>query len=95
MSKLYQIAEPKDSKALAEFLNKEGELLLPMLELIEQAEMAVDELIDVMGRTTIEAVLTLPAQQIARPKAPGNAGERFAGTAGRTVWLRCRSASFG
>jgi hypothetical protein len=55
-------------------LSKEGQLLLPMLELIEQAEMAVDELIDVMGRATIEAVLTLSAQQIAGPKEPGKAG---------------------
>jgi len=74
MSRVYQIAERKDRKALAEFLSKEGQLLLPMVELIEQAEMAVDELIDVMGRATIEAVLTLSAQQIAGPKAPGRAG---------------------
>jgi len=74
MSRVCQIAERKDRKALAEFLSKEDQLLLPMLELIEQAEMAVDELIDVMGRATIEAVLTLSAQQIAAPKEPGNAG---------------------
>jgi transposase-like protein len=42
-----------------------------MLELIEQAEMAVDELIDVAGRATIEAVLTLSAQELAGPKHPG------------------------
>ncbi len=42
-----------------------------MLELIEQAEMAVDELIDVAGRATIEAVLNLSAQELAGPKHPG------------------------
>jgi transposase-like protein len=42
-----------------------------MLELIEQAEMAVDELIDVAGRATIEAVLTLSAQELAGSKHPG------------------------
>ena len=36
-------------------------LLLPVLELITQAEMAVDEIIDVAGRATIEAILTLSA----------------------------------
>ena len=59
---------------MAEFLSGEGQLLLPMLELIEQAEMAVDELIDVAGRATIEAVLTLSAKELAGSKHPGKAG---------------------
>ena len=71
MKAAYQIADRRDSRALAEFLSGEGQALLPMLELIEQAEMAVDELIDVAGRATIEAVLTLSAQEIAGPKHPG------------------------
>ena len=71
MKAAYQIADRKDSRALAQFLSGEGQSLLPMLELIEQAEMAVDELIDVAGRATIEAVLTLSAQALAGPKHPG------------------------
>ena len=71
MKETYQIADRKDSRALARFLSGEGQALLPMLELIEQAEMAVDELIDVAGRATIEAVLTLSAQELAGPKHPG------------------------
>ena len=71
MKAAYQIADRKDSRALAQFLSGEGQTLLPMLELIEQAEMAVDELIDVAGRATIEAVLTLSAQELAGPKHPG------------------------
>ncbi len=67
----YQIADRKDSPALAQFLSGEGQALLPMLELIEQAEMAVDELIDVAGRATIEAVLNLSAQEVAGVKHPG------------------------
>ena len=66
-----QITDRRDSRALARFLSGEGQALLPMLELIEQAEMAVDELIDVAGRATIEAVLTLSAQELAGPKHPG------------------------
>ena len=71
MKAAYQIADRQDSRALAQFLSGEGQALLPMLELIEQAEMAVDELIDVAGRATIEAVLTLSAQELAGSKHPG------------------------
>jgi len=72
----YQIIDKNDNKKLAHFLCQEGQLLLPMVELITEAEMAVDELIDVVGRATIEAVMTLSAQEVAGPKHPGkNAGD--------------------
>ena len=71
MNAEYQITDRKDSRALAQFLSGEGQALLPMLKLIEQAEMAVDELIDVAGRATIEAVLTISAQELAGPKHSG------------------------
>ena len=71
MRQTYQTVDRKDSRALAQFLSREGQVLLPMLDLIEQAEMAVDELIDVAGRSTIEAVLSLSAQELAGPKHPG------------------------
>ncbi len=54
-----------------EFLSKDGQLLLPFLELICNTEQAVDELIDVVGKAAIEAVLLLSAQQVAGPKQPG------------------------
>lgn len=53
-----------DSKQLAAFLAKDGQLLLPMLDLVEQAQVAIDDLIDVMGRATIEAVLQLSAAHV-------------------------------
>jgi putative transposase len=72
----YQIADKTDSRKLTEFLCKEGQFLLPMVELITEAEMAVDELIEVTGRAAVEAVLTLSAQELAGPKHPGKeAGE--------------------
>jgi hypothetical protein len=61
----YQISERKDSQALAQFLQKEGQLLLPMVGLIEQARLAVDELIDVTDRAALEAVLHLFAEGVA------------------------------
>jgi transposase-like protein len=67
----YQIISQNDSKKLTQFLCKEGQLLLPMVELITQAEMAIDELIEITGRAAIEAVLTLSAQEIVGPKHPG------------------------
>ncbi len=54
-------------RKLAEFLVRNDQALLPMLELIEQSRLAIDELIDVMGRASIEAVLELSAQQVAGP----------------------------
>jgi len=69
----YQVVDRKDSRALAEFLQKEGQFLLPMVGLIETAQLAIDEVIDVAGRATIEAVLQLSAQEIAGPKHRGKA----------------------
>jgi len=67
----YQITNKTDSRKIAEFLSKDGQLLLPFLELICNTEQAVDELIDVAGKAAIEAVLLLSAQQLAGPKQPG------------------------
>jgi hypothetical protein len=79
----YQVVSNKDSRQLSEFLAKEGQFLLPMLDLITQAEMAVDELIDVAGRATIEAVLTLSAQEVAGERHPGRKGGGEVGWHGR------------
>jgi putative transposase len=60
-----------NSKRLAEFFSRHGQGLLPMVDLIEQSRLAVDELIDMAGRATIEAVLQLSAAQVAGPRTPG------------------------
>ena len=81
----YQIAEENDSRKLAQFLAKDGQGLLPMVELLCRAEMAVDEIIDITGRATIGPVLTLSAQQTAGARA-------FRPKSTRTSigsWLRC------
>jgi transposase-like protein len=69
----YEIADRKDSRALTEFLQKEGQFLLPIVSLIETAQGAIDEVIDVAGRATIEAVLQLSAQEVAGEKHSGKA----------------------
>jgi len=67
----YQIVDKKDRRKLAEFLAGEGEVLLPLLALIETAELGLNELIDVVGRAGIESLLQVAARQIAGPKQPG------------------------
>jgi hypothetical protein len=58
MKPLYQIVDRKDSQGFAGYLAKNGQLLPPLVELIEAFKMAVDELIDVLGRASIEAVFS-------------------------------------
>ncbi len=72
----HDIPATLDSAALAAFLAKDGQLLLPILDLIENAQGAVDDLIDVMGRATIEAVLLMSAAGVAGPKQQGKAAHR-------------------
>ena len=92
MEKTYHIAEKSVSQSLADFLVKNGQGLLPMVELIEQSQKAVDELIDGVGRATIEAVLKLSAQGIAGVPHPGKkgGGVGWHGQEAGTVCLRER-----
>ncbi len=82
MTKPYQIVPPPDSpptldpQQFAELLAKDGQLILPLLDLIENAQCALDEIIDVMGRATIEAVLRMSAETIAGPKQQGKKSDR-------------------
>ncbi len=85
----YQVVGREDKRQLSEFLIKEGQFLLPMVKLIEQGELAVDELIDVMGRASIEAVLELSALEVAGGKTPGqeSGAVRWHGRQGGIVHL--------
>ena len=74
MEKPYHIVQKENTEDLGRFLAKNGQALLPMVELIEQSKLAVDELIDVLGRAQIEAVLRLSAERIAGPPHPGKKG---------------------
>lgn len=79
MSERYQIVSADtnlDSKELATFLARDGQLLLPMLDLVEQAQCAIDDLVDVMGRATIEAILQMSAAELAGPKQQGKRTDR-------------------
>lgn len=71
MSKSYHILDKQRKEELSELLSREGQILLPLVELLENAGMAVDELIDVAGRSAVEAVLKLSAQGVAGAKRQG------------------------
>jgi len=74
MKPSYQIVDVKDSRGYAKYLAQNGQLLLPLVELIEASRLAVDELIDVLGRASIEAVLQLSAAGVAGEKHQGRTG---------------------
>ena len=74
MKKPYHIVSREAKTASAtveEFAKANGQILLPLVELITQARMAVDEVIDSIGRQTIETILSLSAEQVAGPRTPG------------------------
>jgi putative transposase len=56
---------------MAEFARANGQMLLPLMELITQARLAIDEVIDSIGRQTIETILKLSAEEVAGPRTPG------------------------
>ncbi len=74
MERPYHIVRKENTEELAKLLTKNGQALLPMVELIEQSKLAVDELIDILGRAQIEAILRLSAAGIAGPPHPGKKG---------------------
>ena len=49
---------------------KNGQQLLPMVQLIEQSHLAIGEL-DTIGRVTIETVLEMSAEQVVGPRQQG------------------------
>jgi len=62
------------SKSIQEFAQANGQIRFPLVELINQARVAVDDGIQSIGRQTIETILTLSAQELAGTRAPGKLG---------------------
>jgi len=74
MGKEYQITGKNDSRKLAKFLAANGQVILPMVELIEECKIAVDDLLEVLGRSTLEAVLAISAAGVAGESHQGRLG---------------------
>jgi hypothetical protein len=75
MKRTHQVADRADGRAITEFLKREGRLLLPMVELVERTEMAINEVIDEVGRATLGAVLEMGADGVAGVKQAGRKRE--------------------
>lgn len=76
MKKPYHIVNREEKGAAAaieQFAKSNGQLLLPLIELITQARIAVDEVIGSIGRKTIETILMLSAEEVAGARTPGKA----------------------
>ena len=67
----HHIVSREAETAAAEFAPAKGQILWPLVELITQARLAVNEVIDSIGRQTIETILNLSAEQITGPRTPG------------------------
>ena len=74
MKREYQVVSRKGSAALRQFLAKQGAALVPMVALIEQGQLAVEELVGQLGKAALEAVLAISAEQVAGPPHPGRPG---------------------
>ena len=70
----YQILDKSQTSELASFLANSGQLLFPMVELIETSQIAVDDLLEQLGRATIEAVLAISARNVAGENHQGKRG---------------------
>ena len=99
MKRTYEVRDRADKRAIREFLKREGQFLLPMLELVEQTEVAIDEVIQVMGRATIEAVLEMSAEGVAGVKQAGRSRAEddtvWYGRQGGVVYLSDREGACG
>jgi hypothetical protein len=89
LSKTYQIVTraAKESAAVIEqFCKANGQILLPIVDMIQSASQVVDSVVHEIGVKTLELILALSAEQVAGPRTPGKASGdptlRFATGAG-------------
>jgi len=61
------------ARTLAAFCRANGQVLLPLVELVEQARLAVDTVIEQVSQQTLETILDLSAEQLAGVRTPGKA----------------------
>ncbi len=74
MKESYRIAKKTDTRKIADYLATHGDYLLPLVDLIETSKIAVGEMVDLLGRANIEAVLHFSAQKVAGEKHQGRKG---------------------
>jgi putative transposase len=76
VSKGYQIvtrATRESAAVIEQFCQANGQLLLPLVSLIQSASQVVETVIHEIGVRTLETILMLSAEQVAGPRRPGKA----------------------
>jgi len=76
LSQTYQIVTraAKESAAVIEqFCKANGQILLPIVNMIQSASQVVDSVVHEIGVKTLELILSLSAEQVAGPRTPGKA----------------------
>ena len=96
MRKSYEKGAQPDKAGLRELLATDGrEHLLPLVNVFALAGGALDQIIDVIGRAAIEAVLEISAAEVAGQRQPGkrrSAGDAaYHGRQGGRVYLADRA----
>jgi putative transposase len=74
LSQTYQIVTraAKESAAVIEqFCQANGQILLPIVDMIQSASQLVDSVVHEIGVKTLELILALSAEQVAGPRTPG------------------------
>jgi putative transposase len=64
-------AERESASVIQQFCQANGQILLPIVEMIQSASEVVTTVIHELGRQTLETILMLSAEQIAGAKTPG------------------------
>jgi transposase-like protein len=85
-------AERESAHVIKQFCQSNGQILLPVVEMIENASQVVNSVIHEIGRQTIEMLLVLSAEQVAGPRTQGKtSGDiRWHGSQGGRVALTDR-----
>lgn len=66
-------AGQESAAVIEQFCRANGQILLPILNLIENASQVVETVIHEIGHQTLEQILALSAEQVAGPRTPGKA----------------------
>lgn len=66
-------AARESTAVIEQFCRANGQILLPILNLIENASQVVETVIHEIGHQTLEQILALSAEQLAGPRTPGKA----------------------
>ena len=92
---MYAKEREKARELLGEMMGQHSDELLPLLELVQELRVTLDDAFWMVGRVCVERVLELSAEQLAGGRHHGRTGERSAGTAPGKGWSRCRQRRIG